>query len=67
LRNFRIGLAVFALLVLVLLVAQNSETVLVRLLAWHVEMSLVALVFLTAGSGLILGFVLGRIGWGSKR
>jgi uncharacterized integral membrane protein len=39
-------------------ITQNTETVDVSFLAWSVEMSLVLLVFIMLGSGLIIGWLL---------
>lgn len=39
-------------------ITQNTETVNVRFLAWSVEMSLVLLVFIMLGAGVIIGWLL---------
>ena len=39
-------------------ITQNTETVTVAFLAWSIEMSLVLLVFIMLGSGIIIGWSL---------
>ena len=39
-------------------ITQNTETVQVRVLLWSVEMSLVLLVFIMLGAGVIIGWLL---------
>jgi uncharacterized integral membrane protein len=39
-------------------ISQNTETVSVDFLAWSVEMSLVVLVFIILGTGIIIGWLL---------
>lgn len=56
----KIKLAIsLALAVLVFIfISQNTETVRVVFLAWSVEISLVLLVFIILGSGIVIGWLL---------
>jgi len=59
-----VGLGVLSVLTLVL-IFQNTQVVVARLLFWRLEMSLALLVFLVALLGAGVGFLLAR--WGGSR
>ncbi|GJM43627.1 MAG: hypothetical protein DHS20C21_04690 [Gemmatimonadota bacterium] len=58
----QLAAVVFCLALLLIIGVQNSEVVELRFLTWTRGISLVALVFLTAAAGLVVGFVLGKLG-----
>ncbi|NNF06880.1 MAG: DUF1049 domain-containing protein [Candidatus Eisenbacteria bacterium] len=54
-------LALVATLILAILVLQNSASVSLRFLTWHVDMSLAVLVFITGIAGILVGLGLGGL------
>ncbi len=57
----KLALAMVCLLLLVVVGAQNSDVVQVQFLTWQGEISLLALIFLTAAAGCLIGFVLAKL------
>ena len=54
----KLGISIALALLAFIFITQNTETVKVTFLAWSTEMSLVLLVFIMLGSGLIIGWSL---------
>jgi len=54
----KLGISIALALLAFIFITQNAETVKVTFLAWSTEMSLVLLVFIMLGSGLIIGWSL---------
>ena len=54
----KLGISLFLAVFAFVFISQNTETVRVDFLAWSVEMSLVVLVFIILGAGIIIGWSL---------
>ncbi len=54
----KLGISIVLALLAFTFITQNTETVKVAFLAWSVEMSLVLLVFIMLGAGIIIGWSL---------
>ena len=54
----KLGISIVLALLAFTFITQNTETVKVAFLAWSVEMSLVLLVFIMLGAGVIIGWSL---------
>lgn len=59
--KLKLILALIAVLILTILVIQNSASVSLRFLPWQVDMSLAVLVFITGVAGLLVGLGLGGL------
>lgn len=57
--KLKLGIGLFLAILAFTFISQNTETVRVEFLVWSVEMSLVLLVFLVLGTGIIIGWLLG--------
>ena len=56
--KIKLAISIILALLAILFITQNTETVRVAFLAWSVEMSLVLLVFIMLGAGVIIGWSL---------
>jgi uncharacterized integral membrane protein len=56
--KIKLAISIILALLSFLFITQNTETVRVAFLAWSVEMSLVLLVFIMLGAGIIIGWSL---------
>ena len=56
--KIKLSISIILALLAFLFITQNTETVRVAFLAWSVEMSLVLLVFIMLGAGVIIGWSL---------
>ncbi|MCF6238714.1 MAG: LapA family protein [Candidatus Marinimicrobia bacterium] len=56
--KIKIGISIVLALFAFIFITQNTETVAVAFLAWSIEMSLVLLVFIMLGAGIIIGWSL---------
>ena len=56
--KIKLGISLILAFIVFVFISQNTETVSVNLLAWSVEMSLVLLVFIILGTGIIIGWLL---------
>lgn len=54
----KLGISIVLALLAFTFITQNTETVKVAFLAWSIEMSLVLLVFIMLGAGIIIGWSL---------
>ncbi len=52
----KLGISIVLALLSFIFITQNTETVKVAFLAWSVDMSLVLLVFIMLGAGIIIGW-----------
>lgn len=60
--RIKIGVALAVLAILIIVASQNAEVVTLRFLFWETSLSLVALVFMTMGVGLLAGWTIGVLG-----
>lgn len=56
--KIKLGISIVLALLAFIFITQNTETVKVAFLAWSMEMSLVLLVFIMLGTGIIIGWSL---------
>lgn len=56
--KIKLGVSLVLAFLAFVFITQNTETVQVRFVAWSIEMSLVLLVFIMLGSGVIIGWLL---------
>ena len=56
--KLKLGISLFLAFLAFVFIYQNTETVVVDFFAWSVEMSLVLLVFIILGMGVIIGWLL---------
>ena len=59
-KNYRVILAVVLLILIAVLMVQNTETVKVKLFLWTVSMPRIVLMMLALITGAICGLVIGR-------
>ncbi len=64
----RLKILVLMLLIVVVLIVivQNSDTITLRFLAWDTNISLLAVLLVTALLGLAIGYIVGRLGRRSR-
>jgi uncharacterized integral membrane protein len=55
------------LLLALITIAQNAQYVTVRFLFWSAVTSQIVLVVLTLGLGFVMGFLLGKFAWKSRK
>jgi uncharacterized integral membrane protein len=67
LKNPKFLLASFLLLIILILILQNTEVVEVRFLFWGARMSRVVVILLAALSGFAAGFLAAKLGVGKRR
>ncbi len=56
--KIKLGISLFLAFLSFIFISQNTEMVVVDFLAWSVEMSLVLLVFIILGTGVVIGWLL---------
>ena len=56
--KIKLGISLVLAFLVFIFISQNAETVRVEFLAWSIEMSLVLLVFIILGAGIIIGWLL---------
>ena len=54
----KLGISIILAFIAFIFISQNTETVRVDFLVWSVEMSIVLLVFIILGTGVIIGWLL---------